>query len=83
MLDVLDREPLVERHDIAVALAFAAFSDEIVIGAAGDGLFEDRGIGGNAGQSVLLDELLEAALGDESPGEEVEPYGLPIIMQTA
>ena len=81
VLDVLDRQPLVERHDVAVARSFGRLQRRIVIGAAGDRLFEDRGIGGDAGEPVLLDQLLEAALGDESPGEKVEPDRLPIIVQ--
>ena len=81
MLDVLDREPLIERHDIEVALRLDALQGRIVVGAAADGLFEDRGIGGDAGEPVLFDELLETALGDKSPGEKIEPYGLSAIMQ--
>jgi hypothetical protein len=63
MPDILDRKPLVERHNIAVALRFERVQRLIVIGAARDGLFEYGRIGGHACQSVLLDQLLEPALG--------------------
>ena len=39
------------------------------------------GIGGDAGEPILVDQLLEAALGDEAAGEEIEPDGLAMIMQ--
>ena len=81
VLDILDRKPLVERHDIEVAGTFGRLQRGIVVGAAADGLFKDRGIGGDAGEPILLDELFETALGDKPAGEEIEPYGLPIIMQ--
>src|ERR1700686_4003251 len=81
MPDVLDREPLVERHDIAVALRFKRVQGLIVIGAARDGLFEYGWIGGHAGQPVLLHQLLQPALRQESSGQEVQPHRLSVIMQ--
>ena len=81
ILNIRDREPLIKRHHIAIARAFGRLQSGIVIGAAADGLFEDRRIGGHSRESVGLDKPLEAAFDDETPGKEVEPHGLAKIMQ--
>ena len=81
MQNIFDREALVKRDDIEVALIFSGLQRRIVIRTTDDRFVEDRGIGSNAGQSVVLDELLESALGDEAPREKVKPYRLTMVMQ--
>ena len=83
VLDVLDRQLLVERHDVVVVFALKLLQGRIVIFAAGNGLFEDRRIGRDAGQPILFNELLEPALGDKTSGEKVEPDNLPEVIQLA
>src|SRR5882724_6398764 len=81
MPDVFDRQPLVERHDIEVALAFGFLQRCIVIRAAADGLFEDRGVGRHAGETIPLDKLFETALRDKLAREIIEPYRLSVFVQ--
>ncbi len=81
MADVLDREVLIERHDTVVALIFDGLQRRIVIRAASDRLFEDRRVGRDACQPILLDKRFETAFGDEASREEVEPDCLSAIMQ--
>ena len=81
VLNIFDRKSLIERHDIAITVGFNRVQGRIIVGAAGDGFFENRGVGGHACQPVLLDQFLQPALGDETPRQEVEPNGLPKIMQ--
>ena len=54
----------------------------IVIGVGlGDRLLEDRGVGGDAGQAILLHQLLEPALVQELAIDEIEPDGLTGLTQ--
>ena len=81
MLDIFNRESLVERHDIAVALSFDSLQGRIVISTARDGFFKNRGVRGNSAEPIVLNELTEATFRDEPSGEIVEPHGLAVVMQ--
>src|SRR6185312_17036234 len=48
----------------------------VIVGAAGDGLGEDGGVRGDAGDAVLVDEALELAGGDQAAADKIEPDGL-------
>ncbi len=48
----------------------------VIGGAVAHRLLEDRRVGGDAGQAVLVDQLLQAAFGEELAVDEVEPDGL-------
>src|ERR1700676_1962555 len=44
-----------------------------------DGLLEDGRVRRHPAQAVVIGELLQAALGDETAGQEIEPDGLAVI----
>ena len=58
MLDVLNGEFLVKRHNIAIAVRLGCLQRRIVVGACRDSLLENRRVGGDASEPILLDELL-------------------------
>ncbi len=60
------------------SLCFASSCELLrVVRAAGDGFFEDRGVGGHAAKAVLVDQAAELAGGDQVAANVVEPDGLP------
>ncbi len=59
VLDVLDRQPLVDVHGLGDAGGKGGLEAVVVVPALPDGLFEDRGIGGDAGDRVLLEQPLQ------------------------
>ncbi len=78
-LDVGDRAALVEVDDPGVALVHHGLQGVVVLGRAADRLLEDRGVGGDAAQAVLVHQGLELPFRDEAPGDEVEPHGLALF----
>ena len=46
-----------------------------------DGLLEDRGVRRHPAQAVFVDELLQAAFGDEAARQKIEPYRLAVVLQ--
>ena len=55
MPDVFERELLVERRDVEIRLLLRFLQRGVIVGAAGDRLLENRGIGSHTGKSVVLD----------------------------
>ena len=45
------------------------------------GLLEDRRVGGNAGEAVALDQLLQFTFGEELAADEIEPDRLALLRQ--
>jgi hypothetical protein len=86
VLDVLDRQAFVSGLDGRVGLRQIGL-ELIVIGIGmTDRLFEDRRVGGDAGQPVLRDQLLQPALVHELAIDEIQPDRLPDgleLLQTA
>ena len=81
MLDVLDREMFEQFRNRAIA-AFQRLTDRAVIFVrAGDRLFEDRGVRGDALDAVGIDQLLQIALGDKAAGQEIQPDGLAVTFE--
>ena len=64
--DVFDGNALEQRS--VPQISYAAGGDDlgVIIAAADDRFFKDRGIGGGAGQAVFVDQPLQAAIGDEA-----------------
>src|SRR5262249_10478698 len=52
-----------------------------IVRAAGDRLLEDRGIGSYTAQTILFDEALQFAAGDEVAADVIQPYRLPELLQ--
>jgi hypothetical protein len=75
-LDVGDGEAFVEIDDLGVALGQDGLQPGVIGVALADGLLEDRGVGGEAPDSILLDQALELAVLEDLLVEEVEPDGL-------
>ncbi len=81
VLNVFDREDFINARGVQVLTLLQLEQGIGVIGAAGDGLLENRGIGGNAAQPVLFDQPLELAAGDEIAANVIQPDGLPILVK--
>ncbi len=64
-LDVFDRNALVDLVGSQRSLAYQGFDHRVVIGAPGDGLFENGRIRGHAQQALVLHHLLQLAGSDE------------------
>ena len=79
LLDVLDREMLEQFADRPVLHLQHAGDGRVVFVGMADGLLEDRRVRRHPAQAVVIDELLQAALGDEAAGQEIEPDGLAVI----
>ena len=56
--------------------------DRVVVGAALDGLIEDRGIAGEAGDRKLFDVIPKGAVLQQLPGDVVEPEALAQVMES-
>src|SRR5579871_1484444 len=81
VLDVLDSQDLVNRHGIQI-LALLQFKQGVgVIGAPGDGLLKDGGIGSHSPQAVFVDEVLQLAAGNQIAANVIEPDRLAILTQ--
>src|SRR5581483_485586 len=80
--DVVDREVLVDLHGVVVVGALEGFQRLGVVGAPGDRLLEDRGIGGHTAEAVLVDQPLDATLVDQVAAEVVEPDGLSELLES-
>ena len=75
-LDILDREPLVERLGVDLVVGLEQVEDGLVVGAgAGDRLVEDGRVAGDAAQA-LVDQPGEPAAGDEVAVDVIEPQRL-------
>jgi hypothetical protein len=72
--DVFEDQRLVDLHH-RLACVYQAVQVLVVVGAAGDGLFEDRRVRGDASQP-LVDQGLQVARGDERATDVVNPYRL-------
>ena len=81
-MNVADRELLVQRLRIERSRV-RRFEDLLVIGASGDGLFEDRRVGGHAAQAVFIDQAAQLAAGDQAAANVVEPHRLAEDLQRA
>src|SRR6202023_2940302 len=78
--DVAEHEPPVRLLD-GQPLG-GALLELLVVGVArGHGLVEDRRVRRTAPDAVVVDELLQPALGDERPGEVVVPRALPEVVE--
>ena len=81
VLDVLDGKRLIGSLDRRVGLGEIGLELLVIGGRLGDRLLEDRRIGRDAGQAVLLHQLLEAAFVQELAIDEIEPDGLTGLTQ--
>ena len=79
LLDVLDRQMLEKLADGPVLHLQHAGDGRVVFVGMADGLLEDRRVRRHPAQAVVIGELLQAALGDEPAGQEIEPDGLAVI----
>ncbi len=73
VLDVLDRDLLVELHGAEIALRQGGLEAVVVVAALSHRLLEDRGIGRDAGNGVLGDQALQLAAFHELAMHVVEP----------
>src|SRR6266511_5144126 len=78
--DVVGREALVDRRRAVAGLGQRP-DVIVVVGAAGDGLLEDRRVGRDADDGVVVDQLLQPTGGDQAPADRVEPDTLAVRMQ--
>ncbi len=74
--DVGDRTGLIHGRDVVLARAHDRLHLVVVFRPVTHRLLEDRRVRRHATQSVPLDQLLQLAVGDEAPLDEVEPWGL-------
>ena len=81
LLDILDREMLENLADRAVLRLQHAGDGSVVFVGTADGLLEDRRVRRHPAQAVVIGELLQAALGDKTAGQEIEPDGLAVIRE--
>ena len=79
--DVANRQRLVQRHRFEVTAPFDFLQGVKVIGAAGDRLFEDRRIGGDAAQPVLRDQAAELTAREQAAPQIIQPDRLTKPLQ--
>ena len=79
LLDVLDRQMLEDLADGPVLHLQHTGDGRVIFVGMADGLLEDGRVRGHPAQAVVIGELLQAALGDETAGQEIEPDGLTVI----
>jgi hypothetical protein len=81
-LDVRDGERLIAVHDRRVGIIADEFGELGIIGLAlAHRLLEDRRIGGDAGDAILLHQPLQAALIEKGPIDEIEPGRLSRLLE--
>ena len=82
-LDVLDDQAFGECSIADVAFSIErAMQPGIVVGAAGDRLFEDRRVAGHAAQAVLINQSLEPTAADQAAADMVQPHELATLIQS-
>ena len=79
LLDVLDRQMLENLADRSVLHLQHAGDGRVVFVGMADGLLEDRRVRRHPAQAVVIGELFQAAVGDKTAGQEIEPDGLAVI----
>src|SRR5208282_5111966 len=82
-LDVFDREMFENFTDRLISRLQQARDGGVVFLGMADGLLEDRGVRCHPAQAVVIDELLQSALGNESARKKIEPNGLTMIRKRA
>ena len=82
VLNILDREPLVERLCIQRPHV-GPLENRAVIGASGNGLLENCRIRGHTAQAVLIDQAAQLTTGDQAAADVVEPHRLAEDLQRA
>ena len=76
VLNIANGEMLVDSLSVQI-LALREFFERLrIVGASGDGFFEDRGIRGHAAKAVFLNQAREFARGQQVAADIVEPDGL-------
>ena len=81
LLNVLDRKPFEKLAGRAVVRLQHARDGGVVFVGVGDGLLENRGVRSHPAQAVLIDELFQAAFGDEAARQKIEPHRLAMVLQ--
>src|SRR5437667_3963536 len=81
VLNVANRQYLVASLGVEVGSRLQGLQQFGVVGAAGDRFLEDRWIRGDTTKSVLVDQALEFAAGDELAANVVQPDGLSEILE--
>ena len=76
-LDVANREILEQRAGIEIARSFRFGDQRVVIIAVADRFLEDRGIRGDAAQTVLGDQPGQPSALQQIAADKVQPYRLP------
>src|SRR5690606_6439006 len=75
--DVLHRQMVEQLGGIPIRVAAYRFGDGVVVGvAAGDGLFEDGGVGGDPAHAVVGDQACQLAGAQHGPMDVVVPDAL-------
>ena len=81
VLDVLDRELLVDFADWPVVRLQHLRDGVVVFVGMSDRVLEDRGVRRDPTQAIVIDQLLEPALGNEAARQKIEPHGLALILK--
>src|SRR5439155_21658203 len=79
-LDVANSQVLVERLGIHIVVSFEGLQRLVVICTASDCFLENRRVGRHPHETIMLDETLELARGDQTALNVVIPYALSILL---
>ena len=77
LLNIVNRQLFVDALRVEIVALGKLLQFLRVVRAAGDGLFENGGIGGHAAQAIFINKAREFARGEKIAPDIVEPDGLP------
>ena len=81
ILNIFDGQDLVDAHGVQI-LALLQFEQRVgIVGAAGDGFFENGRVGGDAAQAVFVDQAFQLAARDQAAANVIQPGGLAVLAQ--
>ena len=79
-LDIAHGQVLVERLGVHVVVAFEGLQRLVIVGTASDRFFENRRVGCHPHETVIIDETLELARGDQPSSNVVVPDALSVLL---